>query len=221
MHEFPQNWPTVRQKWVKFAQFKRADFDAAPQSCPLILCSKHFAECNFVNFMAEYQWGLLQRGICRAVLRVTNLEKIPVRISKDEADEQQVHSMIPKIERWLSAKRCAWKEDTVGQKKSMKVKRSTFLECILIGNHHFKVEDNDFISFWENKLWKMRSVLCRMSGIATQKYYCMTGRLLFLFPATLDRLRMSSQVFSNTFIAVWLLTKILTCTVCRNTWHLT
>ena len=41
----------------------------------------------------------------------------------------------------------------------------------------------------------------------------------FLFPTTLDRLRMSSQVFSNKFIAVWLLTKILTCTVCRNTWH--
>jgi len=26
------------------------------------------------------------------------LEKIPIRISKDEADEQQVHSMIPKTE---------------------------------------------------------------------------------------------------------------------------
>ena len=81
------------------------------------------------------------------------------------------------------------------------------------------MEDNDFISFWENELWKMRSVLCRMSGIETQKRYCMAGKLLFLFPATLDRLRMSSQVFSNKFIAVWLLTKILTCTVCRNTWH--
>ena len=44
------------------------------------------------------------------------------------------------------------------------------------------------------------------------------GKFLFLFPATLDRLRMSSEVFSNKFIAVWLLTKILTCTVCRNTW---
>ena len=64
------------------------------------LCSENFAECNFVNFMAEYRWGLLQRGICRAVLRVTNLEKNPVRISKDEADEQQVHSMVPKIVRY-------------------------------------------------------------------------------------------------------------------------
>ena len=43
---------------------------------------------------------MLQRGICRAVHRVTDLEKILVRISKDEADEQQAHSMIPKTERY-------------------------------------------------------------------------------------------------------------------------
>ena len=76
----------------------------------------------------------------------------------------------------------------------------------------FKVEGNDFISFWQNKLWKMRNVLCQMSGIVTQKCYCMAGKLLFLFPTTLDKLRTSSQVFSNKFIAIWL-TKILTCTV--------
>ena len=35
----------------------------------------------------------------------------------------------------------------------------------------------------------------------------------FLFPTTLDRLRMSSQVFSNKFIAVCLLTKILACSL--------
>ena len=69
------------------------------------LCSEHFAECDFVHFMAEYQWGLLQSGICRAVHRVTYLQKNkknknPVRISKDEADEQQAHSMIPKTERY-------------------------------------------------------------------------------------------------------------------------
>ena len=45
------------------------------------------------------KWGLLQSGICRAVHRVTYLNEIPVRISKDEADEQQAHSMIPKTER--------------------------------------------------------------------------------------------------------------------------
>ena len=44
---------------------------------------------------------MLQSGICRAVHRVTDLEKIPVQISKDEADvEQQAHSMIPKTERY-------------------------------------------------------------------------------------------------------------------------
>ena len=40
------------------------------------LCSEHFAECDFVNFMAEYQMGLLQSGICRTIHRVTDLEKI-------------------------------------------------------------------------------------------------------------------------------------------------
>ena len=53
----------------------------------------------------------------------------------------------------------------------------------------------------------MRSVLCWMSGIVTQKCYCMARKLLFLFPATLDRLRMASQVFSNKFIAVDFLQK--------------
>jgi len=47
------------------------------------------------------KWGLLQSGICRAVYRVTDWQKNPVRISKDEADEQQVHSMIPKTERYI------------------------------------------------------------------------------------------------------------------------
>ena len=95
MHEFPRNRPAVRRKWVKFEHFKRADFDAVPQSRPLILCSEHFSECDFVNFMAEYQMMFAQSGICRAVHRVADLEKNPVRISKDEADEQQAHSMIP------------------------------------------------------------------------------------------------------------------------------
>ena len=33
MHEFPRNRPAV---WIKFVQFKRADFDAAPQSRPVV-----------------------------------------------------------------------------------------------------------------------------------------------------------------------------------------
>ena len=36
MHEFPRNRPAVRRKWVKFVQFKPADFDAAPQSRPFV-----------------------------------------------------------------------------------------------------------------------------------------------------------------------------------------
>ena len=36
----------------------------------------------------------------RSVHRVSDLQKNPVRISKDEADEQQAHSMIPKTERY-------------------------------------------------------------------------------------------------------------------------
>ena len=30
MHELPRNRPAVRRKWIKFIQFKRADFLAAP-----------------------------------------------------------------------------------------------------------------------------------------------------------------------------------------------
>ena len=36
MHEFPRNRPAGRRKWVKFVQFKRADFDAASQSRPFV-----------------------------------------------------------------------------------------------------------------------------------------------------------------------------------------
>ena len=33
MHELPRNRAAVRQKWIKFIQFKRADFLAAPPIC--------------------------------------------------------------------------------------------------------------------------------------------------------------------------------------------
>ena len=42
MHELPRNRPAVRQKWIKFIQFKQADFLAAPHHAHL--CSKHFSE---------------------------------------------------------------------------------------------------------------------------------------------------------------------------------
>ena len=49
MHELPRNQPAVRRKWIKFIQFKRADFLAAPHHAHL--CSKHFSECDFANPM--------------------------------------------------------------------------------------------------------------------------------------------------------------------------
>ena len=52
MHELPRNRPAVRQKWMKFIEFKRADFLAAPQHAHL--CSEHFNECDFANPM-EYR----------------------------------------------------------------------------------------------------------------------------------------------------------------------
>ena len=52
MHELPRNRPAVRRKWIKFIQFKRADFLAAPHHAHL--CSEHFSECDFANPM-EYR----------------------------------------------------------------------------------------------------------------------------------------------------------------------
>ena len=52
MHELPCNWPAVRRKWIKFIQFKRADFLAVPHLTHL--CSEHFSECDFANPM-EYR----------------------------------------------------------------------------------------------------------------------------------------------------------------------
>ena len=49
MHELLHNRPAVRRKWIKFIQFKQADFLAAPHHAHL--CSEHFSECNFANSM--------------------------------------------------------------------------------------------------------------------------------------------------------------------------
>ena len=51
MHELPHNQPTVRRKWIKFIQFKRADFLAVPHHTHL--CSEHFSECDFANPMPK------------------------------------------------------------------------------------------------------------------------------------------------------------------------
>ena len=58
MHELPPNRPAVRRKWIKFIQFKRADFLAAPHHAHL--CSEHFSECDFANPM-EYRKSKLTR----------------------------------------------------------------------------------------------------------------------------------------------------------------
>ena len=47
MHELPRNRPAVRQKWINFIQFKRADFLFAPHRAHLF--SEHFSECDFAN----------------------------------------------------------------------------------------------------------------------------------------------------------------------------
>ena len=52
IHVFPRNRPAVRRKWIKFVHFKRPDFDAAPHHAHL--CSVHFTECDFANFI-EYR----------------------------------------------------------------------------------------------------------------------------------------------------------------------
>ena len=54
MHELPRNRPAVRQKWIKFIQFKQSDFLAAPHHAHL--CSEHFSECHFANPM-EYRYS--------------------------------------------------------------------------------------------------------------------------------------------------------------------
>ena len=63
-HEFLRNRPAVTRKWMKFIQFKRADFLAAPHHAHL--CSEHFSECDFANAM-EYRMGFAsKRNLKRA-----------------------------------------------------------------------------------------------------------------------------------------------------------
>ena len=58
MHELPRNRPAVRQKWIKFIHFKRADFLAALHQARLR--RKHFSECAFANPM-EYRMGFASK----------------------------------------------------------------------------------------------------------------------------------------------------------------
>ena len=54
MYELPRSRLALRRKWIKFIQFKLADFLAAPHHAHL--CSEHFSECDFANPM-EYRMG--------------------------------------------------------------------------------------------------------------------------------------------------------------------
>ena len=58
MHELSRNRPAVRRMWIKFIQFKRADFLAAPHHAHL--CSEHFSECDFAN-PVKYRMSKLTR----------------------------------------------------------------------------------------------------------------------------------------------------------------
>ena len=60
MHEFPRTRCTVRRNWVKFVQFK-LELTLMLSLSQAHLCSEHFAECDFVNFMAEYQMGFASK----------------------------------------------------------------------------------------------------------------------------------------------------------------
>ena len=53
MHELPRNRPAVRRKWIKFIQFKRADFLAAPHHAHL--CSEYFE----ADTMFRYSFKIL------------------------------------------------------------------------------------------------------------------------------------------------------------------
>ena len=56
INELPRNRPAVRRKWIKFIQFKRADFLAAPHHAHL--CSEHFSDA-ISQTPWNTAWGLL------------------------------------------------------------------------------------------------------------------------------------------------------------------
>ena len=58
MHKLLCNQPAVRRKWIKFIQFKQADFLAAPHHAHLY--SEHFSECDFAN-PKEYRMGFASK----------------------------------------------------------------------------------------------------------------------------------------------------------------
>ena len=80
MHELLRYQPAVRRKWIKFIQFKWADFLAAPHHTHL--CSEHFSECNFANPI-EYRMSKLTR--CSGTLSCAKLEHIAHYKAKNQS----------------------------------------------------------------------------------------------------------------------------------------
>ena len=58
MYEFQRNRPAVRRKWVKFVQLN--ELTLMLRLSHAHLCGKHFAECDFVNFIS----GGIPNGVC-------------------------------------------------------------------------------------------------------------------------------------------------------------
>ena len=59
MHEFPRNRPAVRENGSKL--YNSNELTLMLCLSHTHLCSEHFAECEFVNVMAEYQMGFASK----------------------------------------------------------------------------------------------------------------------------------------------------------------
>ena len=93
MHELPRNRPAVRRKWIKFIQFKRADFLAAPHHAHL--CSEHFSECDLANRPMEYRYSF---KILHGRLKLIRLVGISGKISLSSSElEFAILQRLPRV----------------------------------------------------------------------------------------------------------------------------
>ena len=72
MHEFPRNRPAVMRKWVKY---NSNELTLMLRLSHADLCSDHFAECDFVNIMAENQMGFASKRNLQSCLQGNRLGK--------------------------------------------------------------------------------------------------------------------------------------------------
>ena len=82
---------------------------------------------------------------------MTDLDKIPVQISKDEADEQQAYSIIPKIERYheTSANKVKTKSLTQMPKAQKVMKERDCTQAVQMPVA--KKESTDHKCLWQRK----------------------------------------------------------------------